>query len=150
MHRSFIAALVTATLFITSFAAAPARADNRDLARVLAGIAALAVIGKAISDRNDDDRVAKTAPVTRHRNIAPRPLPRRAARHALPVNCERRLRTRDGNLRRMFGARCLERHYQYANDLPRSCARQVELGRDRRWAYGARCLRKNGFTVAQY
>lgn len=53
MHRKFIALIsgLALTVAITAASTAPARADN-DAAKVLAGIAALAIIGAAIDNNN--------------------------------------------------------------------------------------------------
>ncbi len=151
MHRYFIAFVVTATVAITAFSAKPARASDQDLARALAGIAVLAIIGKAIHDHNkDDDRVRQKSFVNRQTLIEPRPLPNRVSRRVLPRQCLRTVETRNGNTRRVLGARCLERNYRFSSQLPRSCARQVETRRGWRWAYGARCLRQNGYQIARY
>jgi hypothetical protein len=55
LHRSFIATILAASLAITSFSAAPARADN-DAAKIIAGVAALAIIGAAVADARQNDR----------------------------------------------------------------------------------------------
>lgn len=150
MHRYFIAAVIAMTVAITGFAAAPARADTDDLAKALAGIAALAIIGKAINDRNDRDHVTHNQHIYRPHTLHPKPLPQRVHRYALPERCIRQLETHRGQTRKVFGARCLERHYRHANRLPRNCARQIETHRGWRWVYGARCLRENGYRVARY
>ena len=149
MHRKFIALVIGATVAITSLsAAAPARADSEDLARALAGIAALAIIGKAIHDRRKDDDVV-TRRTGRGPIIEPRPLPRRVARRALPAQCLRHAET-DRGPRRVFGARCLERHYRHAHTLPRDCGRRVWTHRGWRYGYGVRCLRNRGYEIARY
>lgn len=150
MHRYFIALIVTATVAVTAFGAAPARASDQDLARVLAGLAALAIIGKAIHDRNDKDRASKDYVETPRHGIKPRPLPNRVARKNLPGQCVREVRGNHGNTRRVLSARCLERNYLYSSELPRGCARQVETQRGWRWACGARCLRHNGYQIARH
>lgn len=150
MHRHFIAAVATLTVFITSFAAAPARAESDDLAKALAGIAALAIIGKYIHDKNDRDHFTHNRQVRRPHVIKPKPLPHRVSRKALPERCIRHIQTRNGNTRRVFGARCLNNHYRFANQLPRNCARQIETHRGWRSVYGARCLRNNGYQIARY
>jgi len=149
MHRKFIALIITATIAITGFSAAPARADADDLAKALAGIAALAIIGKASHDRRDRDEVNKRQHVHRDHKLKPRPLPKRAARNALPAQCLRQAESDRGQIR-VFGARCLERNYRFANQLPRGCTERVWTQRGWRWAYGARCLRRQGFEVARY
>lgn len=150
MHRYFIAAVVSLTVIITGSFAAPARADGDDLARALAGIAALAIIGKAIHDRNKRDHVTHNYNTYQPRVIRPKPLPNRVARKNLPAQCIRHIETRNGNTRRVLGARCLDRNYRFSNQLPRNCARQVETRRGWRWVYGARCLRNNGYQIARY
>ena len=149
MHRYFIAFIVSATVAVTAFGAAPARAGDRDLARVLAGLAALAIIGKAIHDRNEKDRATQNYIAPRQQVITPRPLPNRVARKNLPAQCVREVHGNHGNTRRVLSARCLERNYRYSSELPRSCARQIETQRGWRWAYGARCLRHNGYQIAR-
>ncbi|EDM72713.1 hypothetical protein RAZWK3B_00795 [Roseobacter sp. AzwK-3b] len=55
LHRHFIATILAASLAVTSFTAAPARADN-DAAKIIAGVAALAIIGAAVADSRNNDR----------------------------------------------------------------------------------------------
>lgn len=148
MHRYFIAAVVTATVIITGFTAVPARAGNDDLAKALAGIAALAIIGKVIHDRKDRDQVTRAPQIHYQQPIKPRPLPDRVSRKALPQQCLRQAETGHGVVR-VFGARCLENSYRFTNQLPQSCALQVHTQRGWRWAYGARCLRDNGYQIAR-
>jgi len=159
MHRYFIAGITAVTLLVTAFNAAPARAQDQDLARLLAGIAALAIVGKAIHDRNERrevrkdyfhrDTIVHRDHVQRQNVITLRPLPQAVARKVLPRQCLRQVQTRNGDIRRAFGARCLERNYQHSNLLPRNCARQFETQRGTRWMYRAGCLRNNGFQIAR-
>lgn len=160
MHRLSLSAIAAVSIILSTLHAPVAHADDRDLARLLAGIAALAIIGKAIHDRNDDRQVTRNDDRYRpipHRDqsrgpqvITPRPLPQSVARKSLPRQCLRQVQTRNGNVRRAFGARCLDRNFRYSNQLPRQCARQVETQRGWRWMYGARCLRNNGYQIAHY
>ena len=54
-YKSFIASIMAAAIALTTFSAAPARAGD-DAAKIIAGVAALAIIGAAIADsKNDDD-----------------------------------------------------------------------------------------------
>lgn len=53
MFRPLAASLLSALLVLTPVAAMPARADERDIARIVAGAATLFVIGKVIKDAND-------------------------------------------------------------------------------------------------
>ena len=156
MHKRFIAIIITATVAITGFTAAPARADSDDLAKALAGIAALAIVGKIIHDRNEDKRA-----VTRHNvykpphhvqrphPVKPRPLPPQVSRRLLPEQCLRRAEGRHG-ITRVFGARCLERNYRHVASLPNHCSEQVWTKRGWRWGYNAHCLRQNGYRVNRH
>jgi hypothetical protein len=148
MHRSFIAAIIAATIVITGFSAAPARAGGDDIAKALAGLAMLAIIGKAISDNRDGHQVSRQA-APRHQYVQPRPLPKRIARNALPGQCLRVIDTRRGTTR-MFMRRCLERNYRYVNRLPQACAQRVRTDRGPRYGYNARCLRQSGFRIARH
>lgn len=154
MHRFFIAAVSAAALVITGLSAVPARADGNDVARALAGIAALALIAKAIDDRNDR-KAARQQHQYRHQplpphhqpRLQPRPLPPQAARPGLPEHCLQVADTVNGPIR-VFSARCLQRNYSQADRLPRSCAQEVWTDRGYRWAYGAACLRQQGYRLA--
>lgn len=55
LHRHFIAAVLAAAVAVTGLTAAPARADN-DAAKIIAGVAALAIIGAAVADANKSQR----------------------------------------------------------------------------------------------
>ena len=59
IYRKFIATILAASIAITGFTAAPARADSDDYVKVIAGIAALAVIGSVIADKDDDHKVSR-------------------------------------------------------------------------------------------
>lgn len=59
MYRKFIATVLATAVAITGFTAAPARADNEDLLKILGGVAAIAIIGAAINEARDDDKVSK-------------------------------------------------------------------------------------------
>lgn len=61
-RHHFIAAILGLSIATSGFAAAPARADS-DTAKVIAGIATLAIIGSAIAKSNDDQEYDE---VTRH------------------------------------------------------------------------------------
>ena len=86
-HRSFIALISALSLAvaITGASAAPARAGD-DTARVLAGIAALAIIGAAIEESRDDRaHVVQQRKVIVHqppRHVYRSHGPRRPAYHA--------------------------------------------------------------------
>lgn len=160
MYRKFIAAISAASLTISLFAgAAPARADGDDLAKILAGIAVIAIIGKAIDDRNDrkhghvsrnskgHGQVYAPAP-RRHPQAKPRSVPQRFARYDLPGQCLVTLNTGRNGQMRMFGKRCLRSNYQHFHALPQVCAQEIWTERGVRRGYSPRCLRQNGYRIA--
>lgn len=57
LFKGFTTSLAAIAIAFASFSAAPARADN-DTAKIIAGVAALAIIGAAISDNRKDRRYA--------------------------------------------------------------------------------------------
>ena len=154
MHRKFIATVAAAALAITGFSAVPARADANDAAKIIAGIAALALIAKAIDDSNDRKAARQQhythRPVPQHHHqpgLKPRPLPHQVARPGLPDHCLFMAQTVHGPAR-VFGARCLQRNYVQANTLPQACAQQIWTDRGQRWGYNAACLRHQGYRIA--
>lgn len=164
-HRTFIAAILAAALAITGMTSAPARAGNDDIAKWIAGAAALAIIGAAIADANDrDDRVV-TRNTTRTFDDNPKNWHRqekargygqghghghgnfRNQRFALPGKCLANAETRHGNVRG-FDRSCLMRNYQYVNSLPNECAVRARGEHRGRVVYHGRCLRQYGYEMA--
>jgi len=149
MHRKFIALVVSTAIVITGASAIPARADTNDMAKVLIGIATIAIIGSALNNAR------KPAPVTsryyRRPPIAPipRPLPRRVSRYVLPGKCQVRANTRNGP-RTLFESRCVSGNYAYARSLPRACL--IQFWGDRRdrtsVGYTKHCLSRYGYRTA--
>jgi len=175
MHRKFITLVVAASLAVTGLSAAPARADAEDAAKVIAGVAALAILGAAIADAKDDkDRVTRNRDHLRHesrhrghgktwghrqgrdnwdkahRNSKhARPLPKRVKRKLLPGACRTEVRVRGGHHLRGFGRHCLKRNYGYANSLPRACKTTLRGQRGKlRAIYSGRCLYRHGYREA--
>lgn len=57
MHRKFIAFIIGSAMTVTSLAASPVEARDRgETAAIIAGVAALAIVGAAISDNKRDKR----------------------------------------------------------------------------------------------
>jgi hypothetical protein len=138
MSRKFIATILAASIAITSFTVAPARAaSDDDVAKFLFGIATLAIIGKAISN-NDRDR---------DHDVVVRPQPNN--RKVLPRRCLTRAETAVGN-KRVMRAKCLNRHYARAERLPQSCRLPYWTNKGRKPGYLMRCLRDRGYRVAQH
>ncbi len=162
MSRKFIATILAASIAVTGFSVAPARADSDDLVKFLAGATALVIIGKAIEDNKDDRRKKYERDNRRHkhddnvsrrrdRDYDARPLPRRVHRKVLPSDCLRRVRTWNGNRRTFLGNRCLKNEYRHYSSLPERCFRKIETERGKiRRGYGVKCLRKRGYSLAQY
>jgi hypothetical protein len=179
MHRKLISTVLAATLAMTSFTAPAQAGDRdtaRALAAI-AGIAVLGAIINDRNDRkrsqhqsitrqqpykhNDIIRRAEPRYTDRYvqprkprhidrtvRPLQPKPLPHRVARKLLPGECLRSLRTRQGKVR-MFGARCLQNNFSYANRLPAECGIRVRTNNGPRRGYEARCLRGYGYQLAR-
>lgn len=144
MSRKFIATIVVAAITVTGISAAPARADQDDIAKLLFGAAAIYMISRAVKD---DKRHVTPAPVTRPRPLEPRPLPRRVRRFdPIPSKCLKHHETRDGVVR-MIGQRCVQKRYRHASYLPEKCLFKVRTYDGKRAGYRPRCLRKNGFVL---
>lgn len=161
MHRKFIATIAAASILITGFAAAPARADQDDVGKALAAILGIAIVGAVIHDKNKDKKrkrahVVKPKPHkktydarTPTRKVHPRPLPRRISEHLLPGKCLRSFETTRGT-KRIFGQRCLERNYSFTHRLPQHCERRVRTDRGVRSGFAARCLNRQGYQLARH
>jgi hypothetical protein len=165
MHHKFIALVLGAAITITGFSAAPARADE-DVAKILFGLTALAILGAAINDkRKDKEQTATRNSIdlesyrtknrydrSRKRNgqqprwTQPRPLPDRVAKFNLPAQCQRSVS--DHGRRSVLGLRCLRNNYRYVDSLPAACRIEVHNGRKMRRGYGTRCLRKRGYRLS--
>lgn len=161
MHRKFIALIVSTAIAVTglSLTAAPARAD--DTARILAGIAAVALIGAAIqnSNRTRIQVVTRPDPVMnpwpyRHwqptppTRPAPRPLPPRFTRYDLPQIC---LKPVQGYRHEQYlvGSNCLQRYWGPTASLPQECRVTLWTGRDSRTMFRPGCLQGHGYRLVR-
>lgn len=180
MTRKFISTLCAAAVALTAISSTPAQADNNDdLARALAAVLGVAIIGKIIHDKNDRDdrkvtrrhqpepvyRTHKKKQVTRQEHrLQPRDLPRRVERdrkrrkdHQQTRRVDRKLLPgqclRSFDTRRgsvvMFGRRCLENNYRFTNRLPQQCAQRIRTRNGKRTGYDARCLRNSGYRLTR-
>ncbi|MGA9254699.1 MAG: hypothetical protein WBV71_19920 [Roseobacter sp.] len=164
MSRKFIAIVASAALLITAVGNAPARADE-DLARLLATVVGVAIVGAVISnklddDKDKDDRVSRRSTdrdgITRQatprgdviRRAETGAFPRRTNRQLLPGACLQSFDTRDGRYR-VFGKKCLQQNYRFTSDLPRACKVKFRANGKKRNGYGARCLRRSGYQLAR-
>ena len=154
MHRKFIALIVSAAVAVTgiSLVAAPARAD--ETARVLAGIAALALLGAALQSSRAKATVEMTTttpgwkpPSPGHGPSHMRP-PRQAARFVLPQYCLLPTPRYQGGSA-LMGERCLYRHYgpKRTAQLPAQCRATFWNGRKWRSGYDPTCLRGKGYVI---
>ncbi|MFP4044799.1 MAG: hypothetical protein ACLFTP_09580 [Rhodosalinus sp.] len=146
MLRQALALVAAAALAAGALAPSPARAaSEEDIAKILAGLAALAIVGKALSDRDrdDDDKPPVIAP---HR---PKPKDHYRPRHdakTVPVRCLRTYETRQG-VRRVVMRGCAERTVAEPWKLPRQCLFRVQTRHGPAEVYGGRCLRKSGYRL---
>jgi hypothetical protein len=142
MTKNLMAMVLSASLALTSITATPARADE-DVGKVLAGIAALVILGAAANKqkhRNENKRASRHVPVE---TWAPAPKLRKQVKRA-PQRCLRDQWTHRGN-RQVYGARCMNRHSNA--QLPNRCLRQADVNQGPRRFYTKRCLRKNGWRA---
>ncbi|MEX0338233.1 MAG: hypothetical protein AB3N11_04250 [Arenibacterium sp.] len=152
MHRKFIALIVSSAIGVTALAAPARAADAEDIAGALFGIAALALIGKALSDR-DKDKVVVTQPshpshTKPVRPLKPRPLPPAVSRFDLPAHCLRDFQVNRDRVR-LLGAGCLRRHYRHVNSLPYACQFQFNHYNRSYTTYEPLCLRERGYRITR-
>lgn len=153
----FTATLAAVAVAATTFSAAPAFADRDDqrVARAIAALLGLAVVGSIINNNKTDRPNGQVTVRTPghgagngHVNPRPRPLPRGVGRATLPRQCFRSFQTRRGYVN-MFVRRCLERNFRGVHRLPQACAQRVRTERGPRFGFEARCLRHNGYRVSR-
>ena len=171
-HRRFIALIAAAAMAVTGLTAAPARAD--DTARVLAGLAALAVLGIAVKkhqdrkherqrvsrDRRPDIPVWRVEPRRHgthqrpngdfplHPQVKPRPLPDDLQRYVLPRQCLRQLKSH-GDRKLVVGERCMQRNFDHVRRLPRNCRVEARTERGPRRGYSLECLENRGYRLSR-
>lgn len=138
MTRGFIATVLSLSLAFAGIGATPAQANDEELARLLFGLATIAIIGKAISDANDNDRYSPP-PLQSYRQIPVR-------FRNLPAECLVEVNSRRGHVE-IFAERCLQRNYRFADRLPAECYVEVGTRRHMRAGYSPSCLRRRGFRV---
>ncbi len=157
MHRKFITLIVATAIAVTGFGT-QVRAGEKDVAKALAGLAFLAIIGAAIHDSNKDKPVVSSRnpkpdyrrPTHRHhRAVKPRPLPPHVARKILPRSCLRTFETGHRNQIKVLGRECLNRTYGYTQKLPRTCAERVWSRRGARSGFNVHCLQQNGYRISR-
>ena len=159
MGRKFIATILAAALAVTAVSA-PARADNQDIMKFLAGATALVIIGKAIHDskKKDDKRDHVSRYDNRHDRYDRRDRRdghrwNRHDRHdshdrriSMPAECRVDVRTPRGTIAG-YGYRCVQRDARLANAIPGQCVTATRANRGPRFIYDSRCLARNGIRV---
>lgn len=157
MHRKFITLIIVAAIAVTGFSA-PARAGNKDFAKALAGLAALAIIGAAIHDnRNHRPAVSRreTVPVyrapkhRRHWYVTPRPMPQHVARTILPQSCIRNVDLGHGKRTQVLGRDCMYNNYRFTRTLPSACVQRNWGHRGARRGFNVHCLKQNGYRISR-
>lgn len=162
MSRKFIAAVLSASLVVTAFAAAPARADEKDIARLVGTAATLFIVGSAIAQARDDDNHDNTVRV--HQTWPPRsdrfppafgqrdrdqrwraPSRQSHSRNALPQRCVQNVTF--GRNRQIVSKSCLKQTGIKASRLPQRCEIEFRIRGEKRKAYLAHCLREAGYRV---
>lgn len=167
MTQKLLASVLALSLAFTGFAAVPARADN-DAAKLLAGIATVFIIGKAIQNKKDRDARATSnannytyndrwnnnqgknyyeQPRRDQRRDKWKDQRRNHRAKILPSRCLDRTWAR-GKWFHYYGARCLQR-FGKARSYPSECRREVRTDRGWRNVYGAHCLGRQGYRVAR-
>lgn len=175
MHRKFIAMILAMAIAITGFSARAAQAGNNDdVAKWIAGLAALAIIGAAVSERNDNKK-SRPPHSYGHKHPHADPYHRGAQGHAnrqknrhqdkqkrygkqqhhnpyaLPGKCRTKTRLQ-GHTLRGFSAGCLQRNNVNVHALPRDCAVRF---RDRSHnqpvtLFTESCLNQRGYRIARH
>ena len=139
MKNALTGTVIAAALALSSLAPAPARAaDAEDVLKLVLGIGAIYVIGKAI-----ENKPARAAPVYRQENRSD------ASRHkVVPAECLRTYETRNGPVRG-YSKPCLEQELRRPARLPEACEMTLRTEYGRRDIYAPRCLRREGWQIAQ-
>ena len=155
MFKFLTAPVLATSIALTGFSTAPVQADDSDVAKLIAGFAALAIIGAAINDNqsNNNVRVHKhyNKPRVHHRPHVQhtyKPKPKVRSNKVVPARCLVHLNTRDGK-RRGFGNNCLSKHAKQYNNLPRYCKSSVKSNGKWRSYFNAQCLQKAGWRMSR-
>lgn len=152
MLKPIIAGITAISLTFT----APTQAlaiERNNAAAALLGLAAIAALSGAkvqvnqhkaapVQQVNDWSRLSETSRANRQNRWSN--LNQRQNSRVVPHGCLRAVETRFGT-QRMFGRRCLERNYRYAQSLPGRCAVRVYTSNGPRRGFDPLCLREQGY-----
>lgn len=151
MRKTFVSTVLASALALIT-PTAPVLADDRT-EQLITGAILLGLLGAVISEgdgrvelRLQDRHVPPrhvTPLVPRHQYQEVRPRQNRA----LPAECLRRYRTRDGRVR-LFDADCLETRFRGYRHLPLDCAVTIRSHGSFESGFRPRCLRRAGYRLA--
>ena len=156
INTRYIAATLCAGLLVATMAANPARAENGEITRALAGLAALGLIGAAIADAQRDRTKAVVTPPAPapQRNFSSAPLvaPGMARffipeqqqvirKNKLPARCLRNVNI--AGIRWLYDDKCLKERSTAA--LPKACKVSVKRDGKKAKGYLPNCLIRRGW-----
>jgi hypothetical protein len=155
MHHKFIALICSAALALAA-TSAPARAQD-EVAKIVTGLAAIAILGAALHAHNTRDReVVIHTPVPRPPTpphvpkqpgkVKPRPLPENLRHLDVPRSCMRTAYSQ-GREVRFLGQGCLNKRYHQVDALPRACKLRFPTRNGLRKGFDPRCLRDKGYRI---
>lgn len=165
MARTFIATILAASLAVTSFSM-PARAGQNDaIAPIIAGAAALAVVGAIVHQKKKQAQRAEP--------VVPSPEPIHDRGHGyrgpqrgwqdgpgfrgrpgrvdrgpvhMPQSCRVVVPTRHGPVAG-YAYSCVQRTARFADRIPGRCVTATGNNRGPRFIYDSRCLNRMGFRA---
>ena len=135
MFRNLTAYMSAAAVACAGFTAAPARADDNDLLKLLAGAAVIGIIAHEARK----DRKRREA-----RHPAPPPPPAPVISYTLPGQCLTTLRDGQGWKGYYFKS-CTDGILR--SQLPAECLREVSTQSGIRLAYAEPCLLNRGYKI---
>jgi hypothetical protein len=143
MFKSLIVGVTAVSL--TFGAALPAQAnglDRDDAGKIIFGLVALAALGAAIENRNDDDRQSS---ITQTRSPQRQPTHGHDHRHQtrLPSECLREI----GRNAPIFTRNCLQQNDVRVNALPNRCEVRASTGNGSHNGFNPTCLRQEGYRI---
>ncbi|GGG67231.1 hypothetical protein GCM10011415_12680 [Salipiger pallidus] len=146
MSARFIAIVLAVSVTITGFAAAPAKADDTDIAHALGTSVAAAIIGQKLRDHDGGlagvRRVDSVPRVVDPRRDYDK---RRELSLVLPRHCVVELR--GGRERFAVSNRCLKQVNWRGARLPDRCEFKIRNGKYEEKALSLRCLQSEGFRI---
>jgi len=157
MFKFLTAPVLATSIALTGFSTTPVRADDSDVAKFIAGFAALAIIGAAINESQSNKKVTVhkhyNKPKVHHRphvhhTYKPKPQPKPKMTKVVPARCLVHLNTRDGK-RRGFGNGCLSKYSRHYKNLPRYCKSTVKSNGQWRTYFNAQCLQNAGWRMTR-